>query len=156
MLSRKWLLCAAALVVAGCGGDSTEPTVGTSGSLSFTFTGAGTNGSATYNASGAIPANPQTSFGNTAWAAGTTETTNEFDVVASIPRSGTTWDLAVVTVPGQSTGTFTINTANCTASNCAGVSYLVGVTQNEAAFTYICSLSSGTITVSTLSTTHST
>jgi hypothetical protein len=156
MRSNTWLLCAAAFVVAGCGGDSTTgPTVGTSGSLGFTFTGAGTNSSATFNASGAIPANPSTSFGTTAWAGGSTETANELDIGAAIPRSATTWDLAVITTPAQATGTFTINTS-CTASSCPAVGYLVGVTQNEQAYTYICFLTTGTITVSSFSSTHAT
>ena len=141
---------AVALFVAACGGDSTSPTVNASGSMSFTFTGAGTNGSSTYNASGAPPANPNTTFGTSAWAARSTQTANEFDAVAAIPRSSTTWDIAGVTTPSQTTGTFTIN-ANCTAANCASVAYIVGATQNEQSFTFICSLTTGSIVVTSIS-----
>src|ERR1051325_5162129 len=53
---------AVALFVAACGGDSTSPTVNASGSMSFTFTGAGTNGSATHKAAGGAAADPHTTI----------------------------------------------------------------------------------------------
>src|ERR1041385_4552142 len=95
------------LAAAACGSDkTTEPTLGISGTVSFSYTGAGTTASTTYSASGAVPATPSTNFGSSPWAGGSTATAGEIDVAGVIPRSATTWDLAGITTAGTTIGTY--------------------------------------------------
>jgi hypothetical protein len=149
---KHWLV-GLSVVVAACGGDSTEAKVGVSGSVSFSYTGAGST-SSSYSASGTMPANPSTSFGSAQWAAGSTATAGEVDVAAAIPRSSTTWDIAAMTIARTTAGSSTIN-PNCTTA-CTEVTFLVGATQTETSFTFVCSLTSGTVAIATISATRAT
>ena len=151
MQLKHWLvgLCVG---VAACGGDS-EPAVTVSGSLSFSYTGAGST-SSTYSASGNMPANPTVSFGNAQWAAGSTGTAGEVDVAAAIPKTATTWDITAIRIARTTVGSATIN-PNCTGT-CTEVAFIVGATQTETTFSSLCTLTSGTVALATISATRAT
>ena len=154
--SRVPIVAAIALLLACGGSDSTGP-IATSSGISFTYTGAG-NG--TFSTSGTISATAlATAPYATAWATGWRDPAdNSTNVVANIPRAGGTSDLAVVAIKGQTTGTVSID-PNCVATDtttCNDVFLAIGQSSNGASFTFICSLTSGTITVSSISSTNAT
>lgn len=142
------------VALASCGDKSTEPTVGVSGSLSFNYTGAGAASATSYNASGAIPANVAVNNGSSAWAAGFIDaSTNLTGVWASIPKTANTWDMTFITIDRKTTGSSTINAA-CSAANCTSVEIWFGANNNETNYTYICTLTSGTVTITSISSTN--
>lgn len=154
---RKYLVGFLGLALISCSSDSTTAptTVGESGSMSFSYTGAGGGGS--YSAAGAVPASTQNqnTFGATAWAAAllALSSSTSIDVISAIPRSTTTWDLASVELGQQTIGTFQINTSTCT-SVCNAVVVEFGMNANGSTFTYICTLTTGTITLTSKSSTR--
>lgn len=148
-------------LLAGCGSDTTSSvdiTNGTiSGSLSFNYTGAG---SGTYNATGAVSVATLSSTPYvTTWAMGFKNATdNSTNFAANIPKSGGTSDFALVSVKGQSTGTVTID-PSCSPTNtnsCSGVALLLGQNSSATTFSYLCTLTSGSITIASLSGTTAT
>jgi len=149
-------LVAALAMLAACGSDSGTNPIDTaiSGTVSFNYTGGG-NGS--FSATGAITAaafagNPYT----TTWAAGFKEASdNSTNIIANIPRSSTTSDFVGITVKGQATGTFNVD-VNCTetaTSTCNGVLLATSFNSTTDTFGTSCALTSGSITISTLSST---
>lgn len=151
MRLQSVLVLALGVALASCSDSPTEPTVGASGSLSFTYTGAGAANATSYSASGAIPVNINNSFGSNSWAAGSVDQANgETAIAASVPRTANTWDLTVITIARTTTGTSNINAA-CTANVCTDVSIVFGSSQTETSFTYLCVLTSGSVTISAIS-----
>ena len=157
MIHKPSAIAAAFLLLISCGGDGPTAIDGaTSGSLSFNYTGAG-NGF--YSATGAITAaarsgNPYT----TTWAAGFEDPSDSStNIGANIPKSSTTSDLVVIHLAPQSTGTFQIG-SSCMASNCVynDVTLSTGQSGNDLTVTYLCSLDSGAVTISALSSTNAT
>jgi hypothetical protein len=144
------------VAIAACGDSSTEPTVGASGSLSFSYTGAGAATATQYSAEGAIPANVAVNNGSSAWAAGSVSTANtETDVVASLPKSSNNWDLAVLTIARTSVGASTID-ITCSTNVCTTVTIWFGANQNQTNYTYICTLTSGTVNITAISSANAT
>jgi hypothetical protein len=142
------------VALAGCSDDPVSPTGTVSGSLSFNYTGAGTTSSTAYSASGNVPTNVGTTFGTSSWAAaGVDATAGETAVIASVPKTTTTWDLTVITAARTTTGTSNIN-ANCTANACTTVTVFFGSNQSETAFTFFCELTSGTVNITAISSTN--
>lgn len=159
MRYRGIAVVAALTVLSACGGDSATDVINgaVSGSLSFNYTG---GGGGSYSATGAITTAALSSTPyTTTWAMGFKDATdNSTNVAANIPKTSTTSDLAVISVKGQATGTFNVD-ANCTssgASTCNEVSLLVGQSSSGQSFSYICSLTTGSITISALSSTTAT
>jgi hypothetical protein len=142
-----------AMAMAMACSDTTAPnTIGAAGSLSFSFTNAGTAGS--YSATGAVPTDVSVNFGSKPWATGTTDNTNQTILIgAAVPRSGSTWDVASIQLAGQTTGTKTID-PNCGASKCTEVLMDFGATQSETNFQLACTLTTGTVVVTSLSSSH--
>jgi hypothetical protein len=159
MKLKSVLAFAFAVALAGCG-DSTTPTV-TIGSLSFTYTGAGAATATTYAATGTIPAtvntNGTSSLGTIPWAAGSVDQTNNFTIIgASVPRTPTTWDVTNIVATRTTVGTSPI-AANCDdpeATDCTGVMALFGMNPNGDSFAYLCALSTGSVTISTITSTN--
>ena len=156
MNSKRIAITAALFLLAACGSDSATNAINgaISGSLSFNYSG---GGGGSFSATGgitsaAIASSPFT----TTWAAGFKEATdNSTNIAANIPRTSTTSDLTAITVKGQSTGTFNID-VNCLAtsvSTCNDVTLFIAQSAGGQTFSYACSFTSGSITVSTLSST---
>ena len=126
--------------------DSTEPNV--SGSVSFTYTGAG---GGTFSAAGNAPsfAAPSTS---TSWAVGYTEA-GETYVVASRPRTGGLIDMAILRVQRNTTGSEPIDPA-CDVEGgtaCSGLMFSLNFNGNGDTGDFFCFLSSGTVVVTEIS-----
>ena len=159
MSHRRLAVLASLSVLMACGSDSgTNPiTAVTSGSVSFSYTG---GGGGSYNASGGISsatlaATPFT----TTWAAGYKDATdNSTNIASNIPRTGTTSDLVVITIKGQtaSTGTIAVGCVPTSTVACNSVSLLIGQSSSGATFSNICSLESGSITLASISSTNAT
>jgi hypothetical protein len=134
------LFLGALLTVATACGDSTGPT-GFNGSLSFSHSGA-TSG--TFNASGsAFVGDP---FGAT-WAAAVRDDANQsIAIAANLVRSSTTSDNVAIEFPQVSTGSVAI-------ANGSQVAIVFGRTQSGAA-AWSCDLTSGTVVVTSLSSTR--
>lgn len=157
MSHKRITLIAILSMLAACGGDSTTNPidVATSGSMSFNYTGGG-NG--TFSATGgitsaALASSPYT----TTWAAGFKEASdNSTTIAANVPRTATTSDISAITVKGQSTGTFTIDPScvETSTSTCNDVLLITGWASGGQTFSSSCLLSSGSITISTLSSTN--
>jgi hypothetical protein len=146
-----FVILGAALV--SCSDNTTEPTVGASGSLSFSYTGAGATSATQYSASGAIPSNFGVNNGSSSWAAGFTDASNtQTGVYAFVPKGGNTWDETIILINRTTVGSSTIE--NCTAENCTEIAVLFGVNQNETNFTYTCTLTSGTVNITAISSTN--
>lgn len=142
------------VALAGCGSDSpTETTVGASGSLSYNYTGAGASGSTQFSATGAIPSNVAVNNGSQPWAAGGVDGTSTV-VWAVIPKSSNNWDMTFINIERTTAGTATIS-PSCT-SNCADVGVWFGANNNETNYTYYCALTTGSVTISTITATTAT
>lgn len=155
--TRIAMVAAVALMAAACGSDGVTNAIDTaiSGTLSFSYSG---GGGGTFNATGgitsaALASSPYT----TTWAAGFKDASdNSTNIAGNIPRTSTTSDVAVVTVKGQSTGNFAIDVScvETSTSTCNSVILLTGWNGTTNSFTNTCVLTSGSITISTLSSTN--
>jgi len=91
------------------------------------------------------------------WAAGwTSSADNGTNVVANLPRTGGLADNAIIMANRQTVGVGTIDPACAPTSSvsCNGVMLVLGAPANEAAPASICYLESGTITISSISSTN--
>jgi len=156
VLHKRIAIAAALSLLVACGGDSATNVINgaISGSLSFNYTG---GGGGSFSATGGITSAALASSPfTTTWAAGFKEASdNSTNVAANVPRTSTTSDLTAITVKGQSTGTFNID-VNCVAtgtSTCNDVVFLTAQAGGGTSFSNACSLTAGSITVSTLSST---
>ena len=144
-------------VHAGCGGDDPTSPTGASGSLSFGYTGAGATNSS-FSASGSIPATigsdtQGNSLGTNAWAAGSVSPTLNYTIIgASIPHGTNVWDVTSISIARKTVGTSNVD-ANCDseATNCTGVFVFFNFNPNGDTFGYLCSLATGTVTISAIS-----
>jgi hypothetical protein len=155
---RRIAVVATLALLTACGSDSATNALNDaiSGSLTFNYTGGGGGGS--YNATGAITsAALATTPYATTWSIGFKDATdNSTNILGNIPKTATTSDFAFVSVKGQATGTFSID-PSCVVtgtSTCNDVTLLVGQSTNGSTFTLLCTLTSGSITVSALSGTN--
>jgi hypothetical protein len=141
---RRLLVASVFLSLLAC--DSTEPNV--SGSVSFTYTGAG---GGTFSAAGDVPSfnAPSTS---SSWAVGYTDA-GETYVVASRPRTGGLTDLAVLRIQRTTTGSEPIDPA-CDVDGsaaCSGLMFSLNFNGNGDTGDFFCFLSSGTVVVTEIS-----
>ena len=148
---QRLLLVGVGLTLMGCKGDTTAPTGVASGSLSFSYTGAG--GAATYSASGSAPGIGGTSPGTVPWAAAHRDATTQSIVVsAAIPRTSSTWDIAAVNLERLTVGSNTFD-SSCTAQ-CPFVGVSFGATLDAASYQFVCLLTSGTVAITSVSSTR--
>ncbi len=159
MSHKRIAIIAALALLSACGSDGVTNTINDaiSGSLSFNYTG---GGGGSYSATGAITsAALATTPYATTWAAGFKDSTdNSTTIAANIARTATTSDLAVISVKGQAIGTFSID-VNCVATNastCNDVLLVTGQSASGQTFSNFCSLTAGSITISTLTSTKAT
>ena len=150
----KVALLACSVALLGCSDDPVSPT-GVSGSLSFSYTGAGATASTTFNANGAIPTNIGNSFGTGSWAAGSVSQTSNYVVIGgSIAKTSTTWDLTSIGIARKTVGTSTIDSSCDEEEECTGVFVSFNQGQSDNAFTHYCWLTSGSVTISAISSTN--
>lgn len=137
-----------------CSENTTEPTVGASGSLSFTYTGAGATSAAQYAASGAMPSNFGINNGSQPWAAGAINATDNTTIVyAFVPKGGSSWDWSFININRTTVGASTID-PSCSADSCTEFGVWFGMNQNGTNYTYICTLTSGSVNISAISATN--
>ena len=159
MSYKRIAVVASIALLAACGSDSATNAINgvISGSLSFNYTG---GGGGAYSATGAITSTALASTPYaTSWAMGFKDTTdNSTNIVANVPKTGTTSDLTVISVKGQATGTFNIdvNCVNTSTSTCNDVNLIIGQNASGQTFGNLCMLTSGSITISALSSTNAT
>ncbi|MDQ2668728.1 MAG: hypothetical protein M3Z05_22430 [Gemmatimonadota bacterium] len=159
MSYKRIAIVAALALLSACGSDSVTNTVNdaTSGSLSFNYTG---GGGGSFSATGAITSAALASSPyTTTWAAGFKDATdNSTNMAANITRTATTSDVAVISVKGQATGTFSID-VNCVAtgtSTCNDVVFITGQSASGQTFNNACTLTAGSIMISALTSTRAT
>src|SRR4051812_28417012 len=122
-----------------------------SGTLSFSYSGAGAVGTGTYNASGSLPFDFFAGPSDKSWAAGfVANQSNTVSLAASLPRANAKWDMVAMTIPTKTVGTPTIS-ANCTADTCTSLALTVGTSADESSFDMTCVLTTGSITISAIS-----
>lgn len=130
--------------------DSSSPNGAASGTVAFTFTG---GGGGSYNVTGAIPVN-QASLYTTAWAAGERIDANGTVEVLSIrPQTASTFDEVYIGIPRTTAGNSAID-VNCTAAACTEVLFLIGTNASGSQFQFLCTLESGTVTITSISSTR--
>lgn len=149
MLSRAAVLAALALAVASCSDSSTEPT-GLTGSLSFTYGSTLATGTS-YSASGALPTS-ETNQATQEWAAGfRDDQENQIGVVASRPRTGGQFDLALLSIERVTPGTSTINVNTCDV-DCTDLVVIFNTNQSGTSSQEVyCFLETGSVTVASVS-----
>ena len=139
------------MAAAGCGDDPASP--GADSRMSFSYSGAGAASATTFSAAGQVPANVQTTFGTTEFAAGATDPTSSYTVVlGAVPRSSTTIDFAAVSATRTTAGTTPID-ASCSdpeATDCTGVIVLYNFNGNGDTFSYECFLTTGSVTITSI------
>lgn len=146
----KPLLLSGCVALAACSGDTITGPNGESGSLSFSFTGAG--GASSFNAAGAVPTGASTGYGASPWAIGSKDNANQiFDVLAAGPKTSTTWDIASVTIARLTVGSSAIN---CASEMCTGVAVLFGSAPGNNSYAFQCVLTTGTVTLAIISATR--
>jgi hypothetical protein len=153
-MKLRALVALSAIALAGCG-DSTEPDAST---LSFTYTGAGSASATNFSVSGIIPPNlsQMNSLGTTAWAAGGVEPTFNYSSIFGVsPVNSTTWDITGIGVTRKTVGTSPID-PNCDseATDCTGVFLFLGFETDGDNFEWICGLTSGSVTITSISDTR--
>lgn len=125
---------------------------GASGSLSFSYTGAGATAATSFSASGAIPSNIDNGLGSGSWAAGSVSpTTNYVEIGAAIPKTSTTWDITVVQIARKTVGTSSISGTCEDEEECTGVFVIFNQGQTDNSFTHYCYLETGSVTISAIS-----
>ena len=151
----KIFLVAGAIALAGCSDDPTSPNTGVSGSLSFSYTGAGATSATSFSASGAAPSDVNGNAGTNSWAVGGVSAADvQTVIVASVPKTSTTWDQTVIGIDRTTVGTSAIGSSCTDENSCTGVFVTFGTNQAGTAFTYFCSLTSGSVTISAISSTN--
>jgi hypothetical protein len=155
-ISRAFLLLLGASL-AGCGSDNpNEPTVGASGTLSYTYTGAGAATATQYTATGAMPSNYGVNNGTQPWAAGAIDASSNATIVYSfIPKTSNSWDWSFIQINRTTVGSSSID-VNCTADNCTDFGVWFGTNGNGTNYSFICTLTTGTVAITAITSTNAT
>lgn len=154
---RSLAVLAALAFAASCSDGPNEPTVNASGSVTFAYNGGTLVNAGSYSASGGLPAS-ETAQATQQWAAGfrDTQNSNNIGVVASVPRTGNRFDMAMLVFDRSTAGSSTID-PNCSADNCAALIFMYNFSQSETATGEVmCGLETGTLTLATVSATRAT
>jgi hypothetical protein len=149
----KHLLLGCTVALVGCDTtDVTDPNLLASGSVSFSYTGAGSASATSYSAVGSPPLN-MTSFGTTPWSVGSTQAAGQVIVMGVAPKTSTTWDIAFITIARTTVGSSTIDPL-CTANACTEVFLTTGANANETSWAFDCVLSSGSVVITSITSTR--
>ncbi|MEX2177551.1 MAG: hypothetical protein WD801_02495 [Gemmatimonadaceae bacterium] len=152
MTHRGIALLAALAFASGCSDSTTEPIVGFDGALSFTYTG---GGGGTHNASGDFTSQGQ--LGTSSWAVGTRQEADGLLGVVSVqPRSSTTHDFTILAVTRLTPGSSGVG-AGCDPDvdvDCTGIVFYRGVSNSGFTYDFFCVLTTGSVAISSISTTR--
>jgi hypothetical protein len=154
-VQRTRILIVAGLSLLAACKDSTSPnTIGASGSVSFTYAG-GNSGS--YSASGGITSTTTPDFTRN-WAAGARDQATTSIAIASVQaQANNTHDTFIMVIPRQTAGNATVS-VNCTetaTTTCAALLVSFGESNtNDQVFQRACGLDSGTLTITSISSTR--
>ena len=151
-------VAAVAAFVAGCGDGGTDPQLSASGSVSFSYNGGSLAPAGSYSASGGMPLS-EAEQTTRAWAAGVrdTENQNNIGVVASVPKANNRFDLVVLAFDRSTAGNSTIDLENCTEVDCAAMVAFYNVSESQnATGEVLCGLETGTMTLTSVSSTRAT
>jgi hypothetical protein len=143
------LACSIALV--SCSDDPTSPGAGSV--VSLTYIGAGTTSATSFTAMGSIPSSISSSFGTSSWAAGSAHPTENFVTIGGVnPKSANTWDIVGINIPRKTVGTTSI-TGNCDIESidCPAVIMTFNQGISDFVFTHFCTLVTGSVTISAIS-----
>jgi hypothetical protein len=149
MRSKNALLAASLALLIGCSSDAVSPSA-LSGTLAFSYSG---GSSGTFSATGALSAGTSA----TGYAVGGRDQTNTGTVVlASFPRTATTSDIVSLFIPRLTSGSSTVDVA-CVTTTCAGLSVTFGsANAGGGSFVQLCFLTTGTLTITTISSSRAT
>jgi hypothetical protein len=154
-ITRAVLVALVAAAIAGCS-DSNEPeTTGIAGQFSFTYTGAGAANATSFTANGAMPVNAIIDNGTQPWSVGFIDASGSAPstgILGLAPRSSTTWDIALVSIDRTTVGSSDI-VSTCTAENCTSMGISFGSNQNETNYLYSCELTTGTVSLTAITST---
>lgn len=157
MQRRHQALVACLSLLAACGSDSTAPAVGVSGTVTFTYTGAG---GGSYSATGSLlstanQATAQTTTWSTGWKDNTDNSTNVF---SNVPTTAALSNYIGIIISGQTSGAAPIvpTCQTTTTTSCTSVVFFTGFNANAGTWTYLCVLESGTVTIASISATNAT
>lgn len=159
MSYKRSALVATLSLLAACGGDSVTSPIDAalSGTVAFNFTG---GGGGSFGATGAITSAALASSPfTTTWAAGYKDATDKTtNIAANVPKSATTSDFVAITFNGQtaSTGNISPSCIDSSTTTCNAVGLLLGHSSSGSTFTSFCALMSGSITLSSISSTNAT
>jgi hypothetical protein len=141
---RYFLLAGALALVASCG-DSGTGSNNLSGSLSFTYSGAI---SGSFSASGTLPV--VTSLDTQQWAVGLRDDSQgEVIVEASKPRTSTSHDVVVLFITRTTVGSSSVD---CGQNTCADLFFDFDADNSTGDAQQSCFLTSGTLAISTITT----
>ena len=153
--TRAVFVVLAATALASCS-DTNEPeTTGIAGQFSFSYTGAGAANATTFTANGAMPVNAIINNGTQPWSVGFVDASGSAPstgILGLVPRSSTTWDIALVSIDRTTVGSSDI-VSTCTAENCTSVGVSFGSNQNETNYLYSCQLTAGTVSLTSITST---
>lgn len=157
-MRHRSLVCAAGFVaLASCSSDKTTGIDGgVSGSVSFTYTGAGQT-NASYSATGSIATSASTSATHTTtWAAGYKDNNdNSTNIAANFAKANNLADVFVTTIARQTVGSSTID-PNCQSTATSACTDVVLALNEDAQrnFGYACILNAGNVTITAVSGTN--
>jgi len=144
MRRHAFALAAVALVAGMCSDSGVGPNP-LSGSVSFTYS-RGVSGS--FSASGMLPISNQQAA---SWAAGERDEANAtLFVEAFTPRSASTHDELYLSIHRLDVGTMNVGGA-CTTTACTLLTFTYGASNATSSYDNVCTLMSGTITISAIS-----
>lgn len=157
MRLQSALLVVCGIALAACSDDPTSPATSFSGSLSFNYTGAGASAATSFSANGSVTPSTiigNSGFGSNSWALADVNAANgETDIFASVPVTSSTWNNAIITVDRTSIGASTID-PSCSANVCTSVTVVFGTNASESTDAYECELTSGSVNISSVTSTN--
>jgi hypothetical protein len=140
-------------LLASCSDSNDPDNLIASGTVEFSYSGAP---GGTYDVTGAVPISQSQAF-TTSWAAGARDDDNDvLDVVSVRARGSGLFDDVFISIPRVTPGNVTVS-SSCTAEYCAEMAFTIGASTSSAVdFEHFCELESGTLTITSISSTRAT
>jgi hypothetical protein len=153
LLIRRLLPVVAVLMLAACGDDDPSGPGNVSGSMSFTFTGAG---GGTFTASGAAPA-VAANVGNASFSAGfRDEGATQVGVMGVRARGAGRYDMMLLGISRLTVGSVSVE-ADCDPSagdDCSGFAFFVNISEADEEFDFLCVATTGSLSITSISNTR--
>lgn len=150
MLTRRVLPLVSALVLASCGDDDPFGPGNLSGSMSFTYTGAG---GGSFTASGGAPA-VAANIGNASWSAGfRDDVETQLGAMGVRARGGGRYDMMVIGISRLTVGSVSVE-ADCDpdlGEACSGFVFITNISEADNDFDFTCVPTTGTLSITSIS-----